>query len=826
MHLLISKIKEKHLVIRISITENKSLFLIDNESEIELINETFAQFNKLKLINLKKKERIRLMLSDEEVAQILNKAVKVEVKTRNHREQLFCYVAKLNTYALILRNEWLQTHNLVIDWRKREMKFLQECIKMNCIKKKNNTKAKNKEFVEIKTISFKLTKRIDHETFLFHFRQDFEKRLTSLCAIATAKISSNDHAKFLKTKSKYIIEQLKNRVFEEYHKKIEIFVRRNANKLIEHKKEDHEINLKSKSEISYVQNYWLMSKSELKAIRPYLNEHLKKKVIRFSIFKASASMLIAKKSEEDLRICVNYRALNAIIEKSRYSISLINETLVKLFKAAMFIKLNVILAFNRIRIKKEHEWLIVFNTRYNQFEYLIMSFELCNASTTFQNYINSILQDYLNYFCIAYINDILIYNTNKKEHAKHVLKVLRRLRLRDLQLNIDKCAFEINEMLYLRLIINTEDIKMNSKKMQIIIDWKVSKSMKEVLSFIEFVNFYRRFIKNYSKKTKSLSRLAQEEQYLIKSEKRKNRCKKFVWTKKCQKAFLNLKAIFVVASILTHFDVSLEIWLKTDASDHVIAEIMFQMHEDILRSVTYFFKKMNSIECNYMIYDKELLAIIKEFETWRSELISVKDTIKMYINHKNLEYFMTTKELNRRQARWAEFLFEFDFTIMYRSEKQREKSNALIRRKQDLSVEVNDSRREHQRQTVLKENQLNRDVKEALALCVWLDRRQKGQKKQRKRAESDDFARSEDRVSVDEDWRPRTHHAHWERTHWLKQHQSEHSQWWQQREESSESTANDSDQRSLWRKQSPRRLKTSENERRQKITAQCAKKRF
>jgi hypothetical protein len=79
---------------------------------------------------------------------------------------------------------------------------------------------------------------------------------------------------------------------------------------------------------------------------------------------------------------------------------------------------------------------------------------------------------------------------------------------------------------------------------------------------------------------------------------------------------------------------------------------MFQMHENILCSITYFFKKMNSIECNYMIYDKKFLTIIKEFETWRSELINVKNTIKMYIDHKNLEYFMIIKKLNRRQVRW------------------------------------------------------------------------------------------------------------------------------------------------------------------------------
>jgi hypothetical protein len=154
--------------------------------------------------------------------------------------------------------------------------------------------------------------------------------------------------------------------------------------------------------------------------------------------------------------------------------------------------------------------------------------------------------------------------------------------------------------------------------------------------------------------------------------------------------------------MLAHFDVFLKIWLSINASDHVIARIMSEMHDDVLRSVTYFFKKMNSTECNYMIYDKELLTIIKSFKTWRSKLTSVKNWIKIYIDHKNLECFMIIKKLNRRQARWAKFLTEFDFKIMYRSKKQEEKSDRLIRQKQDLSTSVDDLRKKHQRQIILK----------------------------------------------------------------------------------------------------------------------------
>ena len=119
--------------------------------------------------------------------------------------------------------------------------------------------------------------------------------------------------------------------------------------------------------------------------------------------------------------------------------------------------------------------------------------------------------------------------------------------------------------------------------------------------------------------------------------------------------------------------------------------------QDTLRSVVFIFKKMSPQKYNYEIYDKELLAIIRAFEEWHSELTetSVEDLIKILIDHKNLEYFMFIKQLNRRQVRWVEFLFEFNFRIIYRSEKQGMKSNSLTRRLDDISENETNDRKQH-----------------------------------------------------------------------------------------------------------------------------------
>jgi hypothetical protein len=122
--------------------------------------------------------------------------------------------------------------------------------------------------------------------------------------------------------------------------------------------------------------------------------------------------------------------LNAITKKNRYSIFLIAETIARLSKAKWMIKINIRHAFNRIRMHfKENENLITFRIQYDTYKYLMMSFELINESSTFQNFMNDTLMNYLDEFVVAYLNDIIVYSNNKKEHIQHVRKILQRLRV-------------------------------------------------------------------------------------------------------------------------------------------------------------------------------------------------------------------------------------------------------------------------------------------------------------------------------------------------------------------------------------------------------------
>ena len=153
----------------------------------------------------------------------------------------------------------------------------------------------------------------------------------------------------------------------------------------------------------------------------------------------------------------------------------------------------------------------------------------------------------------------------------------------------------------------------------------------------------------------------------------------FEWITECQSVFDALKKVFTSDVILQHYILNLKIIVETDTSDYVFKGILSQYDKnDILHLIAYFSKKHNSAECNYEIYDKELMIIVCMFKEWRSELEGSIYSIDVITDHKNLEYFMFIKQLSCCQAHWSEFLSCFNYSITYCSGKADSKPDALI----------------------------------------------------------------------------------------------------------------------------------------------------
>jgi hypothetical protein len=184
-------------------------------------------------------------------------------------------------------------------------------------------------------------------------------------------------------------------------------------------------------------------------------------------------------------------------------------------------------------------------------------------------------------------------------------------------------------------------------------------------------------MEGFSKVAKPLTELTKKD----KNAKNAKKKAEFVWSAECQQAFDRLKALFMEASILVHFHPEKPTVVETDASDFALGAVLSQVQDTSrLHPVAYHSRKFKPAEINYDMHDKEMLAIVAAFKEWEHMLKSVADQITVYTDHKNLEYFATTKVLTRRQARWAEHLAEFNFKVVYRPGDKNTKADVLSRR--------------------------------------------------------------------------------------------------------------------------------------------------
>jgi hypothetical protein len=417
-----------------------------------------------------------------------------------------------------------------------------------------------------------------------------------------------------------------------------------------------------------------LSTVELEFLRKYLEEYLQRGWIRRSRSSAGAPILFAKKKDGGLRLCVDYRGLNKITIKNRHPLPLISESLDRLSKARWYTKLDIRDAYHRIRIRDGDEWKTAFRTRYGHFEYLVMPFGLTNAPAAFQAYINQALAGLVDVTCIVYLDDILVFSDTEEEHVGHVKEVLQRLREAKLYLKLSKCEFHTRETEFLGYIVCPEGVKVDPSRVATIQEWPMPRTVRDIRVFIGFMNYYRRFIANFSQIALPLTTLTQKGPDAARGghAQRREESQPIKIEEKAKEAFKILKKAFLKVPILAHFDQERQTKVEVDASGGAICGILSQLVPDEARGpqwrpIDFFSRKMGKYEYNYDTHDKELLAIDKSLEHWRRYLQGTP--FELFTDHKNLRWFMETKVLNYRQVRAYERLTGYNFVITHRAGK-------------------------------------------------------------------------------------------------------------------------------------------------------------
>jgi len=356
------------------------------------------------------------------------------------------------------------------------------------------------------------------------------------------------------------LKQVKIKLLSEYHNYLDIFNRAMINQLSLHRFYNHKIELINE-ETFFQSRLYQMFDHKLQKIKKYLINHLNKKFIFFSFASYILLILFIEKKDDSLRFYVNYRKLNALIKRNRYSLSLIDETFIHIQESKYLTQLNIIVAFNKLRMHSDSEDLTIFIIFFNSYKYYVMLFKLINELTFYQHYMNDVLFKYLHQFCQIYLDDIIIYSKILKKHKQHVRLILNRLREADLQIDINKCKFHMQKIIFLELLMSIKELKMNSWKIQAVVDWSTLNNLTQMQFFIDFCNFYQHFIKNFSKIVRSMIQLTQKK--II-----------FKWNEVCQIIFNHMKKCMIETSILRHFDQTCETILEIDSFDYVNNEVL------------------------------------------------------------------------------------------------------------------------------------------------------------------------------------------------------------------------------------------------------------
>jgi len=272
-----------------------------------------------------------------------------------------------------------------------------------------------------------------------------------------------------------------------------------------------------------------LSLVEQKELDFFLKENLHTGQIHLSKSPMATPVFFIKKKDGLLRLVQDYRILNSMTVKNKYPLPLISELMSQLCGARYFTKLDIHWGFNNIHIKPGDEWKAAFQTNRGLFEPLVMFFGMTNSPATFQTIMNDIL--------VVYLDDILIFTKMEEEHVQVVQWMLQILKENKLFLCPEKCEFYKQRIEYLGLVISENKVSMDPVKVAGVQEWPTLENKMDIQAFLGFVNFYQRFIQDFSAKARPLFDLTCSEQV-------------WMWSRKEQVAFEDLKTAVTTTPVL------------------------------------------------------------------------------------------------------------------------------------------------------------------------------------------------------------------------------------------------------------------------------------
>ncbi|GJR20134.1 putative reverse transcriptase domain-containing protein [Tanacetum coccineum] len=348
-----------------------------------------------------------------------------------------------------------------------------------------------------------------------------------------------------------------------------------------------------------------------------LQELSDKGFIRPSSSPWGAPVLFVKKKDGSFRMCIDYRELNKLTVKNRYSLPRIDDLFDQLQGSSVYLKIDLRSGYHQLRVRKKDIPKTAFRMRYGHYEFQVMPFGLTNTPAVFMDLMNRVCKPYLDKFVIVFIDDILIYSRNKKDHEEHLKLILELLKKEELYTKFSKCEFWIPKAQFLGHVIDIKGIHVDPAKIESIKDWASPKNATEIRQFLGLAGYYRRFIKGFSKITKPMTKLTQKNV-------------KFDWGEKEEAVFQLIKQKLCSTPILALPKGSENFIVYCDASHKGLGAVLMQNE----KVIAYASRQLKIHEKNYTTNDLELGAVVFALKIWRHYLYGTRCTI--FTDHKSL----------------------------------------------------------------------------------------------------------------------------------------------------------------------------------------------
>lgn len=448
---------------------------------------------------------------------------------------------------------------------------------------------------------------------------------------------------------------------------------------------EHEIPLMDEAPVR--QRYRRLPPSQYEQVKAHIQQLLDHGVVRPSCSPYSSPIVVVFKKNGEIRLCVDYRLLNAKTRKDAYPLPRIEESLDALTGAQWFSTLDLASGYNQVPVAEKDKAKTAFCTPFGLFEFNRMPFGLCNAPSTFQRLMERIFGDQSFQSLLLYLDDIVIFSSSFDQHLQRLDMVLTRLKEHNLKLKLQKCHFFQPEVKYLGHVISASGVATDPSKISAVAEWARPTTCTELQSFLGFASYYRRFVAGFAKYAAPLHWLVGE---LGGTKKKRKTLGKGVlgdlWSEECEEAFQTLKRLLVSAPVLGYADFTKPFVLEIDASQAGLGAVLSQDYEGKRRPIAFASRGLRPTEKNMSNYSSRKLEFLalKWAVTQKFREYLLGNKFLVLTDNNPLSYLQSAK-LGAVEQRWASELAVFDFEIKYRPGPANRNADALSRQRQSQS---------------------------------------------------------------------------------------------------------------------------------------------